>query len=366
MISLIKQFLLSHLVNHNKYELTITFNQQKLKFDGAIYAVYNYDDALGRRVQRYFRGTKENTKFIYDGQDVLVDDNSGTLTKDLNGQGIDNKLRALNGSNASYFLADHLGSTNGLTDSSGNLTASTNYDAFGNATNANFPTRYQFTGREHDNFTGLQYSRARFYDANLGRFISEDPIGFAGSDVNLYGYVWNNPTAWKDPSGLRIGGVAGGASLWGGAVLGGGGTAGTLVGYSSHDGIGSASSYGYFYGPGKTPADTTRNSGWAIGGSAGVGAGIFYSNADRFDQLDGNFSTTLLGFGSIGTIQYDTDCQSGIYVIQAYPGPLGKGPSYGVAHLGTYTPPTTTGGFMDSVEDFKRKVVNGIRNLYGY
>ena len=63
-------------------------------------------------------------------------------------------------------------------------------------------TRYLFTGRERDSFTGLQFSRARFYDPNLGRFISEDPIGFGGGDVNLYGYVWNNPVNFYDPSGL--------------------------------------------------------------------------------------------------------------------------------------------------------------------
>jgi RHS repeat-associated protein len=161
---------------------------------------YRYD-ALGRRVQRFTVGGRENTKFIYDGQDVLVDDNGGTLTKYINGSGIDNKLRQQTGNDVKYFLGDHLGSTNGLTDTSGNLTSSTNYDAFGNATNANFPNRHQFTGREFDDFTGLHYYRARFYDGNLGRFISEDPIGFAGGDVNLYGYVWNNPQNWVDPSG---------------------------------------------------------------------------------------------------------------------------------------------------------------------
>jgi RHS repeat-associated protein len=153
-------------------------------------------------VQRILGYGKENTKFICEGSDVLADDNGGTLTKYLNGPGIDNKLRQTTGLSVSYFLSDHLGSTNGLTDATGALTASNSYDSFGNATNASFPTRYQFTGRELDSFTGLQYNRARSYDPNLGRFISEDPIGFGGGDINFFGYVWNNPYNYYDPLGL--------------------------------------------------------------------------------------------------------------------------------------------------------------------
>ncbi|MBK8151176.1 MAG: RHS repeat-associated core domain-containing protein [Acidobacteria bacterium] len=92
------------------------------------------------------------------------------------------------------------GSTNALTDSSGNVTSSASYDSFGNA--GNLATRYKFTGREYDDFTGLHYYRARWYDGNLGRFISEDPIGFAGGDVNLYGYVHSNSINKNDPLGL--------------------------------------------------------------------------------------------------------------------------------------------------------------------
>ncbi len=50
-------------------------------------------DALGRRVRRHIPGGKENTKFTYDGEDTLLDDDGGTLTKYLNGPGIDSKLR---------------------------------------------------------------------------------------------------------------------------------------------------------------------------------------------------------------------------------------------------------------------------------
>jgi RHS repeat-associated protein len=161
---------------------------------------YRYD-ALGRRIQRYFVGGKENSKFIYDGLDVVADDNSGVLTKYQNGLGIDNKLKMITNGTAKYFLADHLGSTTTLTDASGNVSSSASYDSFGNSTN-NLTTRYQYTGREYDNFTGLNFYRARWYDSKLGRFVSEDPIGFAGGDVNLYGYVKNKPLKYRDPRGL--------------------------------------------------------------------------------------------------------------------------------------------------------------------
>jgi RHS repeat-associated protein len=49
---------------------------------------------------------------------------------------------------------------------------------------------------------GFYYMRARYYDPSVGRFISEDPIGFDGGDVNLMAYVQNNPVSFADPSGL--------------------------------------------------------------------------------------------------------------------------------------------------------------------
>lgn len=59
-----------------------------------------------------------------------------------------------------------------------------------------------YTGREWDFETGLYYYRARYYDPSIGRFISEDPIGFSGEDTNLYRYVENSPTNKIDPLGL--------------------------------------------------------------------------------------------------------------------------------------------------------------------
>ncbi|MBY0516242.1 MAG: RHS repeat-associated core domain-containing protein [Bacteriovoracaceae bacterium] len=45
--------------------------------------------------------------------------------------------------------------------------------------------------------------RARYYDPSSGRFLSEDPIGFAGGDFNLYRYVSNRPTLLNDPRGTN-------------------------------------------------------------------------------------------------------------------------------------------------------------------
>ncbi len=49
---------------------------------------------------------------------------------------------------------------------------------------------------------GLYYMRARYYDPSVGRFLSEDPLGFEGGDVNLMVYVGDNPVMGVDPLGL--------------------------------------------------------------------------------------------------------------------------------------------------------------------
>jgi RHS repeat-associated protein len=170
---------------------------------------YKYD-ALGRRIERD-KGVAspiplatETTRFVYDGLDVVRDlDGTGSAVADyLNAPGIDNKLRQTVSGAASYFIQDHLGTTRGFADASGNGTSSLSYDAFGNVANGSPSTRYTYTGREIDSDTGLIYYRARLYDAQLGRFISEDPIGIQ-SGINFYSYVGNNPINLIDPFGLQ-------------------------------------------------------------------------------------------------------------------------------------------------------------------
>jgi len=161
-------------------------------------ASYKYD-ALGRRIQRA-PSNSASANFTYDGQDVVRDKNSdGTTVDYLNGPGVDNKIWQ-KGATQYFFTQDHLGSTTALTDSRGALVERETYDAYGNTSGSSI-TRYGYTGRERDSLTGLQYNRARFYDPQLGRFISEDPIGLAGG-INSFIYVKNSPVNAIDPLGL--------------------------------------------------------------------------------------------------------------------------------------------------------------------
>ncbi len=97
-----------------------------------------------------------------------------------------------------------MGSIVGITDNSWTLVSSYEYDVFWNATLTwtDIWNDRLFTWREYDRETGLYYYRARYYDANLWRFISRDPIGQV-DDVNLYGYVGENPINFTDSLGLN-------------------------------------------------------------------------------------------------------------------------------------------------------------------
>jgi len=77
------------------------------------------------------------------------------------------------------------------------------YDSFGKltASTGSLTNPFQYTARESDSETGLYYYRARYYDLNVGRFLTEDPVGF-NAGPNFYRYVRNNPALLIDPTGL--------------------------------------------------------------------------------------------------------------------------------------------------------------------
>jgi RHS repeat-associated protein len=117
-----------------------------------------------------------------------------------------------------YYQYDGLGSVRGLTDRKGMTKGLYAYDAFGKPliSASLVDNDFQYTGEQVDDETGLIYLRSRYYDPEIGRFISRD--SFAGFDtspqsLNRYTYVQNNPVRYADPSGkvapaLIIGGAA--------------------------------------------------------------------------------------------------------------------------------------------------------------
>ncbi|WP_350616342.1 RHS repeat-associated core domain-containing protein [Pseudomonas sp. HY7a-MNA-CIBAN-0227] len=107
-----------------------------------------------------------------------------------------------------WYQCDHLGTPQELTDHKGRIAWSAQYKAWGTvqeqrsewAQREGLTNPLRFQGQYHDHETGLHYNRHRYYDPQVGRFISQDPIEFAGG-INFYAYA-PNPVEWVDPLGL--------------------------------------------------------------------------------------------------------------------------------------------------------------------
>jgi RHS repeat-associated protein len=135
-----------------------------------------------------------------------------------------------------YYHPDHLGSSSIVTDSTGNKSEAIYYYPYGGTRQdtGSVSVKHKFTGQELDDETGLYYYGARYYDPQLGRFISADSIVQAPFDpqtLNRYSYCRNNPIIYSDPSGhwfgiddliaAAVGAVIGGtmAGINGGDIL---------------------------------------------------------------------------------------------------------------------------------------------------
>ncbi|WP_137938603.1 RHS repeat-associated core domain-containing protein [Chitinivorax sp. B] len=73
--------------------------------------------------------------------------------------------------------------------------------------------REWYTGKTHDDDTGLDYFGARYYDAVAGRFLAMDPVDVNPASLysfNRYGYANNNPYRYNDPTGMESEGASGG------------------------------------------------------------------------------------------------------------------------------------------------------------
>jgi len=177
-------------------------------------------DPFGRRIQKRVSTTQNGQNvvktyiYIYDREDVIIERLSTTIgggtptvttKKYVHGPGVDEPLAVAKGGSVYYYHADGLGSVVALTDFSEATVEGYNYDTFGRVERFGNAVQntYGFTGREYDAETGLYYYRGRYYDPETGRFISKDPIGFAGGDANLYNYVLGDAINWTDPWGLQ-------------------------------------------------------------------------------------------------------------------------------------------------------------------
>ncbi|MBZ5722959.1 MAG: RHS repeat-associated core domain-containing protein, partial [Acidobacteriia bacterium] len=166
-------------------------------------------DGFGRRVQKSFvqGANTTTTDYVYDFVNLLeeVDQSGNVLARYTQGPLVDEPLAELRSGTTSYYEQDSLGTVTSLSTSAGALANTYTYDSFGKLT-ASSGTIFNplaYSGREVDSETGIYYHRARYYDQNIGRFFSEDPIRFRGG-VNFYRYVANNPVSLTDPSGLKV------------------------------------------------------------------------------------------------------------------------------------------------------------------
>jgi RHS repeat-associated protein len=186
---------------------------------------YEYD-ALGRRTLR--RDTFGETRFIWDGMRLLQEKRGEQNTTYAYQPGSHEPVARIDDTEAAYKLPGTLatvyhfhthinGAPEELTNEAGQTLWRARYRAWGSLAleeafeplpahdRAEHATRQpiRMQGQYADTETGLYYNTFRYYDPDIGRFVSEDPIGLLGG-LNLYQYA-PNADAWVDPWGWAAG-----------------------------------------------------------------------------------------------------------------------------------------------------------------
>jgi len=156
-------------------------------------------DAQGRPSRRMFYGpavdqvlAEERLDYDAESGDLIADEVLWPLADHL-------------GSIRDVAVLDDHGTPNDPGDDSTDIVNHLVYDSFGRITSQTDSGKepfHTFTGRDRDPLTELSYHRARWYDPAAGKWLSEDPIGFAAGDENLYRYCGNQATGIVDPEGL--------------------------------------------------------------------------------------------------------------------------------------------------------------------
>ncbi|NBA84058.1 type IV secretion protein Rhs, partial [Pseudomonas putida] len=170
---------------------------------------YRYD-SLGRRIakQAEINGEVEQKRFLWQGLRMLREETPGQSILYLYEPGSYAPLARVDqvegdGQKVYYFHTDQIGTPLELTDSDGQIVWQATYRSWGSIEQLvvdDVEQNLRFQGQYSDNETGLQYNTFRYYDPEIGRFNSQDPIGILGG-CNFYGYA-SNPISWVDPWGL--------------------------------------------------------------------------------------------------------------------------------------------------------------------
>ena len=194
-------------ISNGQYDFSYGDNNRLHSVNGGGIAEYTYN-GKGERVKKTAFGT---TYYHYDqnGQLIAETDASGmTLVEYIY---VDGQPTAMIRNNEIYYIHnDHLGTPQLITDGFQNTVWQANYDPFGEVdiTTELVTNNIRFPGQYYDEETGLHYNYFRYYEPELGRYITSDPIGLEGG-VNTYLYSLANPVKYKDIFGLDTAGCDG-------------------------------------------------------------------------------------------------------------------------------------------------------------
>ncbi len=182
------------------------------QISGGTTASFNYD-MFGRRRDSTLNGHLMQTAWIDNELNLMVPDGDWSqrirVFSPYPESGVDELTYRRIGDDASrdrYVLRDANNNVIALTDADQQSQTQYSYEPYGRTSQTGVvdPNLQQFTGRENDG-TGLYYYRSRYYSPNTGRFISEDPIGWASGQTNAYAYVGGSPVQFNDPRGTERG-----------------------------------------------------------------------------------------------------------------------------------------------------------------